>query len=322
MLKQKAKGAILSGKGELALIDWIRRRKAPTSPIVNIGIGDDLAGLRIGSEQVLFGCDQALDGVHFKLKECGTKKAGRKALARNLSDVAAMAAVPLAAVASVALPDDMSMEQAQQIVNGMGELAQQFNCPVVGGDIGSWSGPLAIDVSIVAKAAGLKPVRRSGARPGDAIMVTGELGGAIMGKHLSFTPLVKEARALAEAVNLHAMIDISDGLAMDLHHIVAESNCGAKIWAGKIPISSAAKELAKKHGDRSLDHSLSDGEDYELLFTLSAKETDRARNILSSLGIRVSQIGEITKGAVVLVDKNGNEQELPAVGFEHFKGRN
>ena len=312
----------MSNKGELALIDWIRRRKTSTSPIVNIGIGDDLAGLRIGGEQVLFGCDQVLDGVHFKLKECGAKAAGRKALARNLSDVAAMAAVPLAAVASVALPNDMSMEQARQIVKGMGELAQQFDCPVVGGDIGSWSGPLAIDVSIMAKAAGLKPVRRSGARPGDAIMVTGELGGAILGKHLSFTPLVREARALAEAVNLHAMIDISDGLARDLRHIATESNCGAKIWAEKIPISSAAKELAKNQGDRSLDHSLADGEDYELLFTLGAKDADQARHLLSSLGIRASQIGEITKKSVVLVDEDGNEQELPAVGFEHFKGRN
>ena len=311
----------MSNKGERALISWIRRRKASFPSMVNIGLGDDLAGMRLGSEQLLFGCDQVLDGVHFKLSQCGPKAAGRKALARNLSDVAAMAALPLAAVASVALPNDMPSTQAQEIVSGMDELAEQFSCPVVGGDIGSWSGPLAIDVSVLATAAGLQPVRRNGAKPGDAIMVTGELGGAILGKHLVFEPLVKQARALAEAVNLRAMIDISDGLAADLHHIAAESGCGARILAERIPISSAAKELAKADSQEALDHSLADGEDYELLFTLAGAETARARDILSSLGARVSQIGQIIKEAVVLVDKDGNEQKLPAIGFEHFTQR-
>ena len=312
----------MSGKGELALINWIRGRKAADSSIVSIGIGDDLGGLRIGSEELLLGCDQVLDGTHFRLEECGAKAAGRKALARNLSDVAAMAAIPVAAVTSVALPNDMSTEQAQEIVKGMDELSEHFDCPVIGGDIGSWSGPLAIDVSILAKTGGVEPVRRSGAKVDDVIMVTGELGGAILGKHLNFRPLVKEARALAEAVNLHAMIDISDGLAVDLHHITAESKCGAKIFANKIPLSTAAEELAQKGGEQALVHSLSDGEDYELLFTLSAKDVGRAEQILSELGVRVSQIGEITKGGVVLEDKDGNQQELPAVGFEHFKGQN
>ena len=311
----------MSNKGELALIDWIRRRKVSAGRIVTIGIGDDLAGLSIGGEEVLFGCDQVLDGVHFKLEECGAKAAGRKALARNLSDVAAMASLPLAAVACVALPNNVRAEQAQQIVSGMDELAEQFNCPVVGGDIGSWSGPLAISVSIIAAARGIEPVRRNGAKPGDAIMVTGELGGSILGKHLSFRPLVKEARALAQGLKVHALIDISDGLAVDLHHITAESNCGAIILAEKIPVSPAAKELAKKHGDRPLDHCLADGEDYELLFTLSAPDIDKGRDVLSSLGIKVSQIGEITEKGVVLMDENGNQRELPAVGFEHFRGQ-
>ena len=291
------------------------------SPLVNIGIGDDLAGLRIGAEQLLYGCDQVLDGVHFRLNECGAKAAGRKALARNLSDVAAMAAVPVAAVASVALPNEMSTEQAQEIVRGMHELAEEFDCPVIGGDLGSWSGTLAISVSILAKGAGLEPVRRSGAQEGDAIMVTGELGGAILGKHLVFRPLVKEARALAEGVKLSAMIDISDGLAIELQHITNESKCGAEIRAENIPISKAAEKLAQEHGGKALDHSLGDGEDYELLFTLGEKNVDKARDILSSFGTQVSRIGQITKNDVVLIDEDGNKQELRAVGFEHFKGR-
>ena len=308
-------------KGELALIDWIRRNQPMSSSKVSIGLGDDLAGLRLDGDELLFGCDQVLDTVHFKLSECGARAAGRKALARNLSDVAAMAAEPVAALASVALPNDMPAEEARQIVRGMWDLAEQFNFPVIGGDVGSWGGALVINVSILARAGAAGPVLRSGARPGDVIMVTGELGGAILGKHLSFVPLVKEARALAEAVKVRAMIDVSDGLAVDLRHITAESGCGARIVAERIPISEAAKELAKKCGDSALAHGLSDGEDYELLFTVPAADADRAAKVLRSAGTRASRIGEITEAKVVLVDKDGREQELPAGGYEHFKGK-
>ena len=311
----------MSGKGERDLIDWIRGRGQGANWAgvfdINIGIGDDLAGLRVGNEQLLYGCDQVLDGVHFRLNECGARAAGRKALARNLSDVAAMAAVPVCAVATVALPEDMTTEQAQEIVKGMDELSEEFCCPVVGGDVGSWRGPLAISVSVLAKGAGLEPIRRSGAEQGDAIMVTGELGGSILGKHLTFKPLVSEARALAEGVKLHAMIDISDGLAIDLHHITDESKCGAEILAESIPVSEAAKKL---DGD-FLQHSLADGEDYELLFTLSEKDVNKAKDILASLGVKVSHIGRIIEKGVFIEGENGIRIELPASGFEHFKGR-
>ena len=256
-------------KGELALIDWIRLNGPPSGSKVTIGPGDDLAGLSLDGQELLFGCDQVLDGVHFDLSQCGARAAGRKALARNLSDVAAMAAEPLAAVASVALPNDMPAKEAQEIVKGMWQLAQEFDCPLTGGDVGSWDQALAISVSILARAAGIEPVLRSTAKPGDVIMVTGELGGAILGKHLSFVPLVKEARLLAKAIKVRAMIDVSDGLARDLHHIAKESGCGARIIAEQIPISEAAKDLAKKSGGSALEHSLSDGEDYELLFTVA-----------------------------------------------------
>lgn len=307
-------------KGELALIDWIRRNGPAFRSKVSIAPGDDLAGLSLDGQELLFGCDQVLDGVHFELSECGARAAGRKALARNLSDVAAMAAEPVGAVASVALPNDMPSEEAQEVVRGMWELAQEFDCPVTGGDVGSWAGKLVINVSILARAAGVEPVLRSGAKPGDVIMVTGELGGAILGKHLSFVPLVKEARLLAKSVKVQAMIDVSDGLAVDLRHITEESGCGARIIAEQIPISEAAKELAKKCGRSALAHSLSDGEDYELLFTVAPGDADRAAEVLRAAGMRLSCIGEITQAKVVLVDKDGKEEELLAGGYEHFTG--
>ena len=287
---------------------------------MSIDIGDDLAGLRLGSEEVLIGCDQVLEGVHFRLSQCGPRAAGRKALARNLSDVAAMAAKPVAAVASVAVPNNMAQEQAREIVKGMWELAEQFDCAVIGGDVGSWAGELAINVSILAVAAGVEPVLRSGAKAGDAIMVTGQLGGSILGKHLSFVPLVSQARMLAKAVDVHSMIDISDGLAVDLRHITDESGCGARIWADQIPISQAARELSQKDGKSALNHSLCDGEDYELLFTLSPDNEETAREVLASAGTCASRIGVITESSLVLVNADKSEQPFPADGYEHFRG--
>ncbi len=313
-------GATLAKKGEFALIDWIRCCRKPSSSAVSIDVGDDLAGLRLGADQVLIGCDQVLDGVHFSLSQCGPRAAGRKALARNLSDVAAMAAKPAAAVASVALPNDMTHQQAQEIVKGMWALAEQFDCAVIGGDVGSWSGDLVINVSILATAAGVKPVLRSGAQAGDAIMVTGQLGGSILGKHLSFVPLVSQARMLAKALDVHAMIDISDGLAVDLRHITDESGCGARVLADQIPISRAARELSEKDGKSALNHSLCDGEDYELLFTLSPDDEKKARQVLASANTCVSRIGEITESSLVLVGADKSEQPLPANGYEHFRG--
>ncbi len=309
----------MSSKGEFALIDWIRRHRSVSGPRISIGIGDDLAGLITDEKQLLFGCDQVLDGVHFQLEQCGPQAAGRKALARNLSDVAAMAGRPLAAVASVSLPNDISNRQAQQIVEGMSELARQFDCPVVGGDVGSWQGPLAIHVSILASTGEIEPVRRSGAKPGDEIMITGELGGSILGRHLSFTPRVNEARTLAQAVTVHAMIDISDGLPVDLHHITTESGCGARILSDRIPVSTAARELSKTTSKTALQHSLEDGEDYELLFTVSASDAVQAEKVLADAGAKVSRIGRIVESGVVLVGPDESQQELTAAGFEHFK---
>ena len=170
-----------------------------------MGLGGDGAVLGCDGGDLVFGCDQVLNGVHYELIAGGAREAGRKALARNLSDVAAMAAEPMGAVAAVALPNDMGSEEAQEIVKGMWELAEEFSCPVTGGDVGSWAGKLVINVSILARAAGVEPVLRGGAKLGDVIMVTGELGGAILGKHLSFVPLVKEAWLLGEAVKVRAM---------------------------------------------------------------------------------------------------------------------
>ena len=155
-----------------------------------------------------------------RVDRSGPRAAGRKALARNLSDVAAMAAQPLCATATVSLPKTFSDADAQAICEGLWDIAAQFNCPVVGGDVAIADGPLVVSVTVLARPEGIEPVLRAGARPGDALCVTGTLGGAWKtGRDLTFTPRIVAARALAECCDLHAMIDLSDGLATDLRHL-------------------------------------------------------------------------------------------------------
>src|SRR5207302_7308776 len=199
--------------GEFAYIDWLRRQ-TPADPRVPIGPGDDTAALRLTpGAPCLVTTDMLLDGSCFRLAEAGPRRVGRKAMAVNLSDIAAMAGKPVAAVVSVGLPRDGGRALAEELYLGLREVADAFDTALVGGDTNSWDGPLTISVTLLGEATGRGPVRRSGARPGDWLLVTGPLGGSIQGKHLDFTPRVREALRLPEVAGLHAMIDLSDGLA-------------------------------------------------------------------------------------------------------------
>src|SRR5436309_1961127 len=207
---------------EFAYIDWLRRQ-TPADPRVTIGPGDDAAALRLmPGAACLVTTDMLLEGSCFILAEAGPRRVGRKAMAVNLSDIAAMAGKPVAAVVSVGLPRQGGRALAEELYLGLREVADAFATAVVGGDTNSWQGPLVISVTVLGEATGRGPVTRSGARPGDMLLVTGALGGSILGKHLDFTPRVREAVALHGLTELHAMIDISDGLAADVGHLCEE----------------------------------------------------------------------------------------------------
>src|SRR5437588_2134229 len=226
--------------GEFAFIDWVRRR-TPAAGRVLLGPGDDTAALGWPADTPgLVTADMLLEGSCFLLAEAGPRRVGRKAMAVNLSDIAAMAGRPVAAVVSVGLPRDGGRALAEELYLGLREVADAFDTAVVGGDTNSWDGSLVISVTILGEATGRGPVRRSGARPGDWLLVTGPLGGSIQGKHLDFTPRVHEALALHAAVPLRAMIDISDGLAADVNHICEECRCGAVLRAANSPMSEEA----------------------------------------------------------------------------------
>ena len=291
---------------ELPFIEWIRQQNWADPAVVPVGPGDDCAVVDVGGRPLLVTADQVLDGVHVRLAECGLAAAGRKALARNLSDIAAMAGQPLAAFANVSLPAGTSENDARALYRGLDELARQFDCPPAGGDVAFWANPLAVGVTVLGRPGPAGPVLRSGARPGQAICVTGYLGGAWReGRDLTFTPRIAAAAVLA-GYGPSAMIDLSDGLGTDLRHLCQASGCGAELIADAIPRAPGA----------DLQAALTDGEDYELLFCL---DEDAAGKLLAdpAPGVPVSRIGRTVAGErLEMVDSSGGRRPLGA-GWEH-----
>lgn len=302
-------------RGEFELIDWIRRR-IPIHAQVPLGIGDDAALLKFTrAGEALVTVDMLMDGIHFTLDTATPFQIGWKALGVNLSDIAAMGGRAIAAVVSIALPRSRAWDLAQGVQDGIDALAKRFDVCIAGGDTNTWDGPLVISITALGEPLGQGPVRRGGAEPGDWILVTGELGGSIHGKHLDFVPRLEEVRELQSRVTLHSMIDISDGLAADLHHILEESHVGARLIADKIPISVAAQSATD--GRSPLEHALGDGEDFELLFTLSPAD---AKNLLAAppCATRLTHIGEIVPGSQCeLLQADGQVVPLPPRGWRH-----
>lgn len=293
------------------------------APHVLTGIGDDTAVVERSDGDILLAADMLLEGVHFDLATATPFQVGRKVLAVNLSDVAAMAGRPKYALVSLALPRQLSDKHgenfAEQLFEGLHALAEEFDTAIVGGDTNSWDGPVVINVAIVGEVPSGEAATRSGAKPGDWIFVTGSLGGSIAGHHLDFTPRINESLALREACQLNTMIDVSDGLVADLYHILEESGVGAILYADSVPISKEAASAADYKSP--LEHALGDGEDFELLFTVSAKEGQRLVEN-NPLKIPLSHIGEIVDGdACQLREESGKETTLPRLGWSHNVGK-
>lgn len=293
--------------GELAFIEWLKKSLAqhPATRALPIGPGDDCALV----DGYLIASDMLLDGVHFDLKTTSPELIGRKALAVNLSDLAAMAATPRSAVISLALPEGSDDDKiARGIMQGIFDLATEFNVAIAGGDTNRWRGPLVINVAVTGSPHSQGSVCRAGAKPGDWICVTGQLGGSLSGHHLSFTPRVEVAQTLHSRYGLHAMIDLSDGLATDLRHILAASHVGAKLERQAIPLRDAA------HG--SIERGLSDGEDFELCFTVAA---ETGRRLIAEKAFAgqpsLTKIGEITDAANQLIWDDGSP--ILWRGYEH-----
>jgi thiamine-monophosphate kinase len=285
-----------------------------------VGPGDDAAILRVGAEaNVVATTDMLMEGVDFALARHEPERIGRKALAVNLSDLAAMAAVPVAALVSLCLPRKGGEELAKRLLEGMVPLAAELDCPIAGGDTNSWEGPLVISVTALGEVPPERRWRRSGARPGDAILVTGEFGGSILRKQFDFRPRVREALWLAENATVHAAIDVSDGLSLDLSRICEASGCGAVIDLASVPITGAAEQLAGqlRDGTTALDHALGDGEDFELIVAIPA---DEAEELVAKqpLDVPLTRIGTfVSEAGLFSAGEGGKREPLTPRGYEH-----
>ena len=332
----------VSELGEFGLIDLLakiaqrsRDEQNPAWQQLLIGIGDDAAAWHSGSATQLVTVDSFIQDIHFSLAVSPWEEVGWKALAINLSDIAAMGGIPRYAVVSLALPETTKVEDITTLYRGMIELAEQTGVAIVGGDTCS-AAQVMINITVLGSTQDGKDniLTRSGARAGDKIAVTGYLGAASAGWEILRRPRikVKNIAALKKAFlhplpriaegqlilkqGVRAAIDISDGLCSDLGHICRASRLGAIIEVDQIPVHPDVKA---NFSNKALELALSGGEDYELLFTGRAEVVNRIREI-SSCPITI--IGEMTAnkiGQVTLIDNRGNQLELKRGGWEHFK---
>ncbi len=304
-------------------LSWITQQ-IPAHPNVPLSIGDDMAAVRVGDSKgalALLKIDQCLDQVHFDLRQHTVSQAGRKAVNRCLSDCAAMACRPAALMISVALPREgpgSGEAAAKELFVACRDAAAASACPLVGGDTAIWDQRLAITVAAMGVLpVGGREVRRSGAKPGDTIFVSGRLGGSIKGRHLSFTPRIDLALKLAAKAGpaLHAMMDLSDGLAQDLPRLCKASGTGAQIHTDQLPIHPDAEALSATDGIPAGLHALADGEDYELLFTIDSQAVPE---IIGLTDVPLTAIGTVVAGSELqLVDGAGGKHPWPRVGWEH-----
>jgi thiamine-monophosphate kinase len=293
---------------ELDFIEAIKQRQR-TMPNGTVGIGDDAAIIEQGhTKGWSVATDMLLEGRHFDSHVHHPADIGRKALAVNLSDIAAMGSIPRYALVSLAIPVGYGQDRVNLLWSGLQTLADSFGVVVIGGDTNSWQDGLAINVTVIGEPHPQGYILRSGARSGDELFVTGALGGSMVADHhLKFTPRVNEAQQLLAQVLPSAMIDLSDGLATELRHICKSSRVGANIRAQSIPISNRLS--SKLSHEIRLRHALTDGEDFELLFSVRSDDASRVQ----TLPFTCYHIGTITSGSALTIDGI----PLAGHGFEH-----
>jgi thiamine-monophosphate kinase len=290
----------------------------PSDSSVLTGPGDDCAVIELGGQKLLLKTDAIVEDIHFT-GDTPPKKIGRKAIARALSDIAAMAGTPTHALVTLGICEKHKPAFVESIFVGLRNIAAEHGVNIVGGETTTLP-KLTLSISLLGTCN--NPILRIGSHLGDALFVTGELGGSIAGHHLEFIPRIKEAHWLSEHVNIHAMIDLSDGLATDLRHLL-DKNLGAEILTTALPVRREARLLAKENpsGKTALLAALTDGEDYELLFTVAAKD---AVTLLDNWNLNFPEtslkcIGKITdKPGITLRDDKG-ARPLTLHGYDHLQ---
>lgn len=326
--------------GEFGLIDRIRSRTASYGEDVVLGIGDDCAVLRRGPVLEVLTTDCLVEGTHYEAGWLAMGDIGWKALAVNVSDIAAVGGTPKHALVTLFLPGDSTTKQIDELYDGLEQCGEKTGVVVVGGDIVKIDGPFAISVALSGVCERDEIVLRSGARQGDTIVVTGSLGGASVGlkalrqdsgrawdEHIEAcitrfrrpVPRLSESRAIIEDLQPTSMIDISDGLLSDLWHIMESSKVGAVLEGKDIPVGMGVVDFFSGSKEDALSQALAGGEDYELLFTINSRLEGRLPEVAARLGVELTPIGKITpRGAGVKLAQEGGQREIRKGGFDHF----
>lgn len=305
--------------GERAAIRRLARL-VPARPDVRVGIGDDAAVVSVPGHAFDFvlTSDAVIDGIHFLKTDAG-ERVGHKAIGRALSDLAAMGAEPLWALVNVVAPRALAVNRLEAVYRGAARLARRHRLAIVGGDLAR--GPrLELHVFAVGRVPRGKAILRSSAQPNDLVYVTGSLGGSRAGKHLDFAPRMAEGQWLRSGRWARAMIDLSDGLATDLAHLLAESGVAAVLESERIPLATAARGGSKARV--GLTQALFDGEDFELLFTVAARKRAAFEAAWRRrFRLRCTQVGVIVRGRtgqIHLLDAGGRRTLLQRAGYDHF----
>ncbi len=331
--------------GEFGLIGRIASALPPPPSHVVVGIGDDVAVLDgLNGDYLLATVDAQVEGVHFRFETTTPYQLGRKVVAINVSDLAAMGGAPLWALVSLILPSDTQVGCVDELYRGMGEEIQKWGGSIVGGNVSKGQSGVAIDFCLLGRVPREKVLLRSGAKKGDVVMVTGTLGDSraglelltrdhgtvspesrakVLESHLTPRPRLREGQKLAEMGKVTAMLDVSDGFLGDLHHLCDASGVGAEIYLEKIPVSLACVEVARCSGADPHLWALTGGEDYELLFTVPARCVEEVRNTLAeSTGVPCRSVGIVRGGAdgIRLKDKDGKilSPSRATKGWDHF----
>ena len=326
--------------GEFGLIDRIRSRQRRYDEDVVVGIGDDCAVLRRGGILEVITTDCLVEGTHFQPGWLGMGDIGYKSVAVNVSDVAAMGAVPRHAVITLFLPERITPQDVDDLYEGIEACAEGSGVGIVGGDIVRIDGPFAVSVTLSGTCERDELVLRSGAREGDIIVVTGALGDAAAGmeylkkgrwpespgaessvaRFKRPMPRHRESRIIVEKLQPTSMIDISDGLISDLWHILEMSKVGVSLRGEAVPVGDGALSLFGGDRGAALSLAVRGGEDYELLFTVSGKDEEMLAEVADSSGLSLTPIGEIAskKRGFVMV-AGGAEREVGRAGFDHFR---
>lgn len=327
---------------ELDLINWIKTRHAGKSRALILGVGDDCAAVKPARGKVtLVTTDTLTEGVHFARKMAPARLLGGKSASVNLSDIAAMGGQPKYALLSPCFPRGLEREWIKDFLEGFHETLKRYGCILIGGNVSSAKDWISVTVTVLGQIAENRIVKRDGARPGDLIYVTGTPGDSAMGldlllsgrkplskpekylvsRHLSPTPRVEWGGLIAGKRLASAMIDVSDGLALDLLRLVEASRAGANVSLDSIPLSSpTAKALAHMKPDDGWRRILNGGEDYELLFTVHPKKKGLLKKLIAEGEIVASQIGHVTespKPKIKFSYSSGQVLEISEYGYVH-----